>query len=1220
MENMKTDIHVLLNPGEENEMSSFMFVVGVFVESLINALLALSELFGYRTPRWRQVLCIIGYIFSLGFLLLLFYWKPEWDVWCQCAPCTLEKSDVILLRTTDDFKKYTKKKVFWVEPFKTTDKGLHEVTRDEKSLIGKALIMPDYKVRCLRVQEIRYVWNTLEGNFQKIGALEDEYSCSDIHTKFGFGFTQEEQEMRKQVCGLNTIEVEVTPIWKLLFKEVLNPFYIFQAFSLSLWFATGYTEYAAVLVGITLLSIAATIYNLRMQSVKLHKMVSSNNSMKVTILGKNGDIQELESQYLVPGDVMILTGKKFYLPCDFILITGSCVVNEGMLTGESVPVTKTPLPNIDNSIPWKIHSGEDYKRHVLFCGTEIIQTQASNKSLVKAVVLRTGFNTAKGDLVRSILYPKPVNFKLHRDAVRFLLGLVAVTVVGVIYTPIVYTKNGASTTDTVLWSLLLITVSIPAALPAAVTLCILYSQTRLQWNGIFCLSAQRINMCGQLNIICFDKTGTLTEDGMELWGIVPSDERSFQEVYCFTPGSSLPWSPLLGAMVSCHSLIFLDGIIQGDPLDLKMFQGTGWVLQDTDVQSNEDEDSHSYKIVKPGPDSGMVPVEGVAILHQFPFSSSLQRMSVIVEVTGGDEFLVFMKGAPEMVEQFCTPETVPLNFLKELEHYTLQGFRVIALAYKKLATNNFQIIESLEREEVESDLQFLGFLIMENKLKPETKPVLQELTEAKIRTVMITGDNLQTACTVGKACGMIPPGSNLIVIDANAPDERSPASITWESSEEKYENGHVPKDSCINIPDPDNKTKRFYFAMTGKSYQVIVNSFYELLPKILLNGTIFARMSPGQKSSLIEEFQKIDYYAGMCGDGANDCGALKMAHAGISLSELEASVASPFTSKTPNIECVPKLIKEGRNCLVTSFCMFKYIAMYAMIELICLMLLFWKQKLLGTRHYLMQDMAITITVTLTMSLNGPAKKLAPYRPAGQLISPPLLLSMVLHIIFSLIVQTIAFTVVQHQPWFHDFDVFSGCLPLNHSVQNNTIDETLLVNRNFLTTTMWFISGMNLIIVEFVFCKGKPFRKPIYTNYVFTILLIAQLAAYFFVYFANIESVYRVMELVCMPYYWRWNTIIMVAVLFVVSYLVEEGFIENRRLWLMMKSCFNYRSSSQYRVLERALWNDPTWPPQSQTHYSNQAELENNVQKYVYDNPTFDAGAENTVYNGIKLQP
>ncbi|MEE6501521.1 hypothetical protein FKM82_004223 [Ascaphus truei] len=73
-----TDKYALLNPGEDKEM----------------------ELFGYRTERWRHALCILGYIGSLGFLLMAFNWKPEWDVWCHCVPCTLEEADVVLLRTT----------------------------------------------------------------------------------------------------------------------------------------------------------------------------------------------------------------------------------------------------------------------------------------------------------------------------------------------------------------------------------------------------------------------------------------------------------------------------------------------------------------------------------------------------------------------------------------------------------------------------------------------------------------------------------------------------------------------------------------------------------------------------------------------------------------------------------------------------------------------------------------------------------------------------------------------------------------------------------------------------------------------------------------------------------------------------------------------------------------------------------------------------------------
>lgn len=77
----------------------------------------------------------------------------------------------------------------------------------------------------------------------------------------------------------------------------------------------------------------------------------------------------------------------------------------------------------------------------------------------------------------------------------------------------------------------------------------------------------------------------------------------------------------------------------------------------------------------------------------------------------------------------------------------------------------------------------------------------------------------------------------------------------------------------------------------------------------LVKGQVFARMSPDEKHELVEKLQSLDYCCGFCGDGANDCGALKAADVGISLSDAEASVAAPFTSRIFDISCVPKLIK-----------------------------------------------------------------------------------------------------------------------------------------------------------------------------------------------------------------------------------------------------------------------------------------------------------------------
>ncbi|KAM8953694.1 putative cation-transporting ATPase 13A4 [Pelodytes ibericus] len=1196
--------HCLLNQGEENEM----------------------ETYGYKAQSCRRLVCVLGYIISFGFLWLLFYWKPEWHVWAHCVPCSLQEADTILLKTTDEFQQYSRKNVMWIPlhnlNITKTTTTVQPVIADSKSIISKAIQKPDFKVKLIVVQKISYVWDQEEQKFERAGALEDSLSCYDIHSKFASGLSSEEQNIRRSICGPNKIEVDITPIWKLLFKEILNPFYAFEACSLALWLAVGFIEYSIAVIIMTLVSIIFTVHDLRKESVKLHNLVESNNNAKVTVRHKNGEYKETESQHLVPGDLIVLTGRKLFLPCDAILISGGCIVNESMLTGESIPVSKTPLPHIDRTMPWKAHSGEDFKRHILFCGTEVIQTKSSGHGQVKAVILRTGFNTAKGDMVRSILYPKPMNFKLYRDAFRFLMVLATVAVIGTIYTVAIFIIEGESPTQVLIKALIIITTAVPPALSAALSTGIMYAQRRLKKKGIFCISPQRINVCGRLNIICFDKTGTLTEDGLDLWGVLPASGNCFQKVHNFTSSDTLPWGPLLGALSSCHSLVTIDGILQGDPLDLKMFEGTNWVVDESGSESSEI--ASSNLMVKPGANCNTVPVEGIAIVHQFPFSSSLQRMSVITQVIGEDKLIVYMKGAPEMVTKFCKAESVPKGFTSELQFYTMKGFRVIGLAYKTLEGYKATRESNYIREEVESDLEFLGLLILENRLKPETKPVLQELSSANIRTVMITGDNLQTAITVAKTSGLVSETSNIILVEADEPTEFKFAKISWHLVE-GHEQTSVNEIESMNI-EIERRTieeearGNYYFAMSGQSYHVILQHFQSLVPKLLVNGAIFARMSPGQKASLVEEFQKLDYYVCMCGDGANDCGALKVAHAGISLSEQEASVASPFTSRTSNIGCIPQLIKEGRAALVTSFCVFKYMALYAMIQFVCLLLLYWQVNILSNYQLLVQDVAVTILVCLTMSLNHAYPKLAPYRPPAQLMSPPLLLSVVLHVLFTLVIQVYGFIIVQEQSWYA-VHPSSACTSANDTViadlfhnnssynssstSENTPFKMNISYKSYETTTLWPLTTIHCIIVAFVFSKGKPFRQPIYTNYIFTMVLIAQLGVCIFLLFADIGSIYTVMELVCTPTSWRITIFIILIITAVVSILAEELIIENRKLWLLLKKCFKYKSKSQYRKTIRMVETDPTWPPINRTYCTKPLSRHTNEKTQAFSNPAFE---------------
>uniref|UniRef100_A0A8C7YDD8 Polyamine-transporting ATPase 13A3 n=1 Tax=Oryzias sinensis TaxID=183150 RepID=A0A8C7YDD8_9TELE len=1068
----------LLNKGEEEEM----------------------ELHGYRLCRWRLALVGFGVLCTGGFLLLLLYWMPEWCVKSTCTRTTARDAEVVLLRSTVRSNIYVRFRLMLCQLF----------------------------IRYFTFHSTKYYWNHELQNFQVL---------------------------MKLFFGVNEIAVKVPSVFKLLIKEVLNPFYIFQLFSVILWSADEYYYYAVAIVFMSVVSIATSLYTIKKQYIMLHDMVTAHSIVRVSVCRTNKDIEEILSTDLVPGDVMVIPNNGTIMPCDAVLVSGTCIVNESMLTGESVPVTKTNLPNSVEGEGDDAYNTEEHKRHTLFCGTNVIQTRFYTDELVKAVVVRTGFSTAKGQLVRSILYPKPTDFKLYRDAYLFLLCLVAVAGIGFIYSIVLSIINKVPAKTIIIESLDIITITVPPALPAAMTAGIVYAQRRLKQSGIFCISPQRINICGQINLFCFDKTGTLTEDGLDLWGVQRVENSSFHLSEENAYKENLVKSQFVACMATCHSLTKIEGQLSGDPLDLKMFEATGWILE----EATEEETSLHNRIMPTvvRPPKQLLPPEPassserdmvhtsayeIGIVRQFPFSSALQRMSVVARLLGEKRMDAYMKGAPEVVASLCKNETVPEDFAEVLEDYTKQGFRVIALAHRRLESKlSWHKVQNISRDHIETNMEFLGLIIMQNKLKNETPGILQDLHRANIRTVMVTGDNMLTAISVARDCGMIPPDDTVIIADAHPPQYGQPARITW-----RY-------DVC-DADEPKSK-EQYHFAMNGKSFATILEHFPDMLQKLVLRGTVFARMAPDQKTQLIEALQGVDYYVGMCGDGANDCGALKRAHGGISLSELEASVASPFTSRTPNISCVPNLIREGRAALITSFCVFKFMALYSIIQYISVTLLYSILSNLGDLQFLFIDIAIILIIVFTMSLNPAWKDLVPRRPPSGLISGPLLFSVLTQILICLGFQIITFVWVQKQAWYTVWkpftDVCNHSSQLNVSELNNTeLDEHNI--QNFENTSLFYVSSFQYLIVAVVFSKGKPFRQPSYKNWPFVLSTVGLYIFLLFILFHPVESIDETLEIVCVPFEWRVKLFLIILINAAVSVMVET-FILDIVLWKLVFS-------------------------------------------------------------------
>eukprot|EP00095_Tigriopus_kingsejongensis_P002264 snap_masked-scaffold633_size121756-processed-gene-0.12 protein:Tk02264 transcript:snap_masked-scaffold633_size121756-processed-gene-0.12-mRNA-1 annotation:"probable cation-transporting atpase 13a3-like" len=1189
----------VLNPGEEDEYACY----------------------GYQGHWCRSIFIHSVSILLLGLPYLIGHWKPEWRVAWFKSPCSLLVADTVLL--VDLHGNASVEEVITVdvdedfpEEFAIRPRGLSSLFHlsDTDSLLDEGQLLHAFFVH----KHVKYAWNTAEVCFGPVRALDHGHVVSKIHADFQ-GFSAGHQHRLQLLHGLNSIEVEVKSYAKLLFEEVINPFYIFQIGSIILWSFDNYYYYASCIFLISIISIGISLLETRRQSQALHDMVSSSNDLSVNVCRGGRSFEEIPSAAVVPGDLISIPAHGCVMPCDAVLISGTCIVNEAMLTGESVPVTKSALPHGDEE---EDYDTERHKRHTLFAGTSIIQTRYYGNTHVLAVAARTGFQTSKGELIRSILFPKPIGFKFYQDSIRFISVLFFIASLGMCYCIYVYVNRGSDLEMIILRCLDIITIVVPPALPAAMTVGTYYAQNRLKKSKIFCLSPQKINVCGKLKLICFDKTGTLTEDGLDMWGVVGVREGDFNP-----PEKDVTKlknnCPMKTCLASCHSLTLIDNDLTGDPLDIKMFESTNWVLEEAGEDTSKF-DMIMPSVVRPSR-SGMssdendsleddLPFE-VGIIRQFTFSSSVARMSVITRTLGSNRFDVFTKGAPEKIETLCRPSTVPEDFHVQLRHYTLQGFRVIALAHRILPKEvNWVKAQKIKRDQVERDLTFLGFLIMKNTLKPETTPVIRELRAAEIRCVMVTGDNLLTAISVARDCKMIDQGDKVIVVDVHEAEgsvssdgyqqERYTISFTETENADRRDldyrddfNAALVRDSLDIergvLDSLDNSSRDYHFAMNGRSWGVIRAHFPHLLPKLILKGTIFARMAPDQKAQLVEELQAVDYIVSMCGDGANDCGALKAAHVGISLSEAEASVAAPFTSKIANITCVPIVIREGRCSLVTSFGVFKYMALYSMIQFVSVLLLYSLKTNLGDAQFLYIDLVITTVVAILMSWTEAYPKLVAKRPPGSLVSGPNLFSLFMHIFLTIFFQVGAYFFLTTQPWYRRND------PVNPN------DEVILC---WETTTVFIVSSFQYLILATAFSKGPPYRKAFFTNIPFFVAVVVLTT------FTLILTLYpgailaNFLQLMFhQDHPWgRWKfrvtllafaLVNMVAAFFIEGVVVESKWIKRLSHFLTNKK----QPKNQFKIIERDMKNDPSWPANQNHNWKDYPTMITDVQLAVFAN-------------------
>ena len=718
------------------------------------------------------------------------------------SECNLENCEILGIYCND--------KCFYFTEIKKVD--LPKITNPDiitsQSNIGRICYLFTFKL-------FIYIFNPSANCFNSI-----KYSI--FHTKkeifelMSNGLSQEEKNFQKISYGDCDLNFKIDSFCRTLFLNTCNFFFAFQIYSIVLWALTEYIPYSCLIAAMTLFDLLQDTISYIKNLKSIRKIARYSIPIKIYKKNENSDFEKYEiindmSVNLVPGDVFELPDDGQAMPCDCILLSGSVIINEAMLTGESTPIIKSHLPNIIQNF-----DAEKDSKYFLYSGTKIVQKRSENKKPVIALCYSTGFNTIKGNLIRSILYPGESDQKFENDSYKFIIFMALLCVVAFFsFLPIkiINIKDNDKIKDKrkkyiglIKQGLDLITTAVPPALPCCLGIGISIAQSRFKKKRIMCINRDKINPAGKINICVFDKTGTLTEDHLNIAGFLPVIAHSREkEAQITLTGSKNEFvfdeftdsvknlsknnseyykrkmtSPsirtkkeeliqlYIECLACCQGITRVNGKLIGDPIDVEMFESTDWELIE-EITDSENYDTRIQTYVRPKGEQSLTEKREInqdlkdhyeiGIIRRFDFSSKLQRMSTLVKNIFEPNIVCYCKGSPEKIRELCLEKTIPANFTEQLNNYTSRGYRVLAMGAKIIKMDYEQALE-ISRSSCEKELIFLGLLIVQNKLKEATNRTLQILTQdANIRVRMATGDNIMTAVCVGRKSNLIDPDS-----------------------------------------------------------------------------------------------------------------------------------------------------------------------------------------------------------------------------------------------------------------------------------------------------------------------------------------------------------------------------------------------------------------------------------------------------------------------------
>lgn len=648
-----------------------------------------------------------------------------------------------------------------------------------------------------------------------------------LKTNEKLGLKADEAKSRLETYGENKLKEKKKESLFIKFIKEFNDFMIIALIVAAIISAVvsklnGEADYVD-----SIIIIAIVIFNAIMGLVQEEKAEKSLEALKKMSAPsakviRDGRVQEIDALQVVPGDIVVLEAGN-YVPADCRLINSyNLKIEESALTGETIPTNK------DSGRILKENTAMGDLCNMAFATTVVVNGHG------EAVVVDTGMNTRVGKIAGMIIEDEspdtPIQKKLNE--VGKMLAIACIVICVLIFVIGIFKK--IPIVEMFMTSVGLAVAAIPEGLPAIVTIMLSIGVTRMAKKNSIIRKLPAVETLGSSSVICSDKTGTLTQNKMTVTevrnchGIANSDDKKFILE--------------LGTMCTDTTEERIDGRL-------------GFAGEATEV-------AISNAAMQAGISKSFL-YDEMRRINDIPFDSKRKMMTTIHRY--GNKYRIITKGAPDVLLKRCTHYyqngQIDSIFSKKESIYEQnnqmaeKALRVIAVAYK-------DVKKLPETQDMEQDLTFCGLIGMIDPPREGVKEAVRTCRRAGIKTVMITGDHLQTAKAIAKELGIF---------------------------------------------------KRGDLAIEGENLERMDQHELE---KNIMQYSVFARVSPEHKVRIVKAFQSTGAVVAMTGDGVNDAPALKNADIGIAMGKGGTDVAknaSDMILTDDNFVTIVEAVKQGRN-------------------------------------------------------------------------------------------------------------------------------------------------------------------------------------------------------------------------------------------------------------------------------------------------------------------